>query len=113
MPFPSAEKSADDLMDFPLYLMCYFSLTAFKILSLTLIFVILTTMCLSMNLFGSILFGTLCFRDQDVYFLSQVREVFSSYLIMATNSSNLAWKISWTEEPGRLQSMGLQRIRHD
>ena len=40
MPFPSAEKSADDLMDFPLYLMCYFSLTAFKILSLTLIFVI-------------------------------------------------------------------------
>ena len=29
---------------------------------------------------------------------------------MATHSSILAWKIPWTEEPGRLQSMGLQRI---
>ena len=25
----------------------------------------------------------------------------------------VGWKISWTEEPGRLQSMGLQRVRHD
>ena len=32
---------------------------------------------------------------------------------MATHSSTLAWKIPWMEEPGRLQSMGLQRIRHD
>ena len=32
---------------------------------------------------------------------------------MATHSSTLAWKIPWTEEPGRLQSMGLQRIRHN
>ena len=32
---------------------------------------------------------------------------------MVTHSSTLAWKISWTEEPGRLQSMGLQRVRHD
>ena len=32
---------------------------------------------------------------------------------MATPSSILAWKISWTEEPGGLQSMGLQRVRHD
>ena len=32
---------------------------------------------------------------------------------METHSSTLAWKISWTEEPGRLQSMGLQRVRHD
>ena len=32
---------------------------------------------------------------------------------MTTHSSILAWKISWTEEPGRLQSMGLQRVRHD
>ena len=29
---------------------------------------------------------------------------------MATHSSTLAWKIPWTEEPGRLQSMGLQRV---
>ena len=30
-----------------------------------------------------------------------------------THSSVLAWKIPWTEEPGRLESMGLQRVRHD
>ena len=32
---------------------------------------------------------------------------------MATHSSTLAWKIPWIEDPGRLQSMGLQRVRHD
>ena len=32
---------------------------------------------------------------------------------MATHSSILAWRIPWTEEPGRLQSMGLQRVRHN
>jgi len=32
---------------------------------------------------------------------------------MAPHSSTLAWKIPWTEEPGRLQSMGSQRVRHD
>ena len=32
---------------------------------------------------------------------------------MATHSSTLAWKIPWTEKPGGLQSMGLQRIGHD
>ena len=32
---------------------------------------------------------------------------------VATHSSNLAWKIPWTEEPGRLQSMRLQRVGHD
>ena len=32
---------------------------------------------------------------------------------MATHSSILARKISWTEEPGRLRSMGSQRVRHD
>ena len=32
---------------------------------------------------------------------------------MATNSSSLAWRIPWREEPGRLQSMGSQRVRHD
>ena len=31
----------------------------------------------------------------------------------ATHSSIHAWKIPWTEEPGRLQSMGSQRVRHD
>ena len=32
---------------------------------------------------------------------------------MATHSSILAWKILWREEPGRLQSIGLQRVRQD
>ena len=30
-----------------------------------------------------------------------------------THSSILAWKIPWVEEPGGLQSIGLQRVRHD
>ena len=32
---------------------------------------------------------------------------------MATHFSILAWRIPWTEEPGGLQSMGLQRVRHN
>ena len=32
---------------------------------------------------------------------------------VATHSSILAWKIPWMEEPGRLQSMGSQRVRHN
>ena len=32
---------------------------------------------------------------------------------MATHSTTLAWKIPWTEEPGRLQSMRSQRVVHD
>ena len=32
---------------------------------------------------------------------------------MAIHSSTLAWKIPWTEEPGRLQFMGLQRVGHN
>ena len=32
---------------------------------------------------------------------------------MATHSSNLVWEIPWTEEPGWIQSMGSQRVRHN
>ena len=32
---------------------------------------------------------------------------------MATHSSILAWEITWTEEPGGLQSMGVTRVRHE
>ena len=32
---------------------------------------------------------------------------------IATHFSTLAWKIPWMEEPGKLQSMGSQRVRHD
>ena len=34
-------------------------------------------------------------------------------ILWSTHSSTLAWKIPWTEEPGRLQSMGSQRVGHD
>ena len=37
----------------------------------------------------------------------------SSEKEMATHSSILVWEIPWTEEPGGLQSMGLQRVGHD
>ena len=40
-----------------------------------------------------------------IYFLSEKA--------MAPHSSTLAWKIPWTEEPGRLQSKGSRRVRHD
>ena len=39
--------------------------------------------------------------------------IYMSEKAMATHSSTLAWKIPWMEEPGRLQSMGLPRVRHD
>ena len=49
-----------------------------------------------------------------------LKEVFIWWIIdlsmekaMAPHSSTLAWKILWTEEPGRLQSMGSLRVRHD
>ena len=53
--------------------------------------------------------------------LSAVRETWVRFLgregplekEMAIHSSTLVWKIPWTEEPDRLQSMGLQRVRHD
>ena len=32
---------------------------------------------------------------------------------MAIHSSTISWKIAWTEEPGRIQSVGSQRVRHD
>ena len=58
---------------------------------------------------------------QMVKRLSTVRETLVQALAwedplekeMAIHSSTIAWKIPWTEEPGRLQSMGLQRVRHD
>ena len=38
---------------------------------------------------------------------------YSAGKAMAPHSSTLAWKIPWTEEPGRLQSMGSLRVGHD
>ena len=56
----SAEKSAHSLIGVPLYITCCFSLTAFNILSLFLIFAILNTACLGVILFRLILFRILC-----------------------------------------------------
>ena len=56
----SAERSAVKHRGFPLYVTCCFSLAAFNILSLYLVFVSLTSMCLGMFLLGFILYGTLC-----------------------------------------------------
>ena len=58
---------------------------------------------------------------QTVKRLSTVRETWVQSLgredllekEMAIHSSTIAWKIPWTEEPGRLQSMGSQRVGHD
>ena len=58
---------------------------------------------------------------QTVKRLSAMRETWVQFLgqedplekEMAIHSSTLAWKIPWTEEPDRLQSMGSQRVGHD
>ena len=54
------KKSSDNLMRFPLYVVCLFSLVAFNILSLSLVFVHLITMCLGVFLLWFILPGTIC-----------------------------------------------------
>ena len=58
---------------------------------------------------------------QMVKCLPAMRETWGQSLVqedplekeMATQSRTLAWKIPWTEKPGRLQSRGLQRVGHD
>ena len=76
----SFEQPADNLMGVTLYVITCLSLVAFNILSLSLIFVNLFTVCLSVFLLGFILSGTLCFLDLVNYFLSHVRELVSYYL---------------------------------
>lgn len=71
------EKLANSLMGVPLYVMYCFSLVAFNILSLSLVFIILITLCLNMFLCG---WDFLCFQYLGNYFLPQVREVSSCYL---------------------------------
>ena len=58
---------------------------------------------------------------QTVKHLSTMRETWVQSLgqedplekEMAIHSSTIAWKVPWTEEPGRVKSMGSQRVRHD
>ena len=64
-------------MGFPLYITCCFSLPAFNILSLCLVFVSLSNMCLGMFLLGFILYGTLCllgFPDMEMETVNEVQE---------------------------------------
>ena len=63
-------------MGIPLYVIFCFSLAAFNIFCLYLIFDSLINMCLGVFLLGFILCGTLCFLDLIDYFLSHIREVF-------------------------------------
>ena len=63
-------------------------------------------------------------REKKAFLSDQCKEIGENNIIgkisnlimekaMAPHSSTLAWKIPWTEEPGRLQSMGSLRVRHD
>ena len=52
-------------------------------------------------------------KKQRHYFTNKSPSSQSYEKAMATHSSTLAWKIPWTEEPGRLQSMGSWRVRHN
>ena len=52
-------------------------------------------------------------KCRDVTLLTKVHLVKATEKAVAPHSSTLAWKIPWTEEPGRLQSMGSLTVRHD
>ena len=55
-----------------------------------------------------------CIGTWNVRSMNQGKlEVVKQEKAMAAHSSTHAWKIPWTEEPGRLQSMGLLRVGHD
>ena len=54
-----------------------------------------------------------CNKGDTIYNMLMVVPVNKLEKEMATDSSILTWRISWTEEPGRLQSTGSQRVGHD
>ena len=69
-------------------------------------------------------FQTIARRDKKSFLSDQCKEIDENNRMgktrdlfmekaMASHSSILTWKISWTEEPGRLQSMGSLRVGHD
>ena len=91
----SAERSAVNLMGILLYVICCFSLAAFNIFSLYLIFDSLINMCLGVCLLGFILYGTLRFLDLIDYFISHIREVFNYNLFKYFLSSFLFLFLFW------------------
>ena len=58
-----------------------------------------------------IFLGSKIIADGDLS--HEIKRCFSLEKEMAIHSSTIAWKIPWTEELGRLQSLGSQRVRHD
>ena len=61
-----------------------------------------------------VLVGKLLVRfSVDSLYQAEEVQLYPSEKAMATHSSTLAWQIPWTEEPGRLQPMGSQRVGHD
>jgi len=52
-------------------------------------------------------------KEDVVHIYNRILLSYKTEKAMATQTSTLAWKIPWTEEPGRLQSMGLWRVRHN
>ena len=82
-----AEKSADSLISFSLHVTSSVSLATFKILPLSLTFAILITICLGVDLFGFIMFGTLCFLDLGILpTLGKFLAIISSNKSFATSS---------------------------
>uniref|UniRef100_A0A8D1WVF1 Uncharacterized protein n=1 Tax=Sus scrofa TaxID=9823 RepID=A0A8D1WVF1_PIG len=77
----SAEKSANNLIGVPLFVITFFSLAAFKIFSLSLILVSLINVCLGVCLLGLFYMGLAVLPGFKWVFLSHVREVLSYYLI--------------------------------
>ena len=63
--------------------------------------------------FQGLMVPFLCTESSNVSIIIYLSLIHIWEKAMATHSSTLAWKIPWTEEPGRLQSMGSQRVGHD
>ena len=88
----SAERSDVKCMGFPLYGTCCFSLAAFNILYLCLIFVSLISMCLGVFLLGFILYGTLCASwTWPTISLSMLRKF--STIISSKNFSSISFSL--------------------
>ena len=88
----SAERSAVKCMGFPVYVTGYFSLVAFNIISLGLVFFSLISVCLCVFLLGFILYLTLCLLDLMDYFLFHVGKIFN-YNFFKKTSHNLSFSL--------------------
>ena len=111
----SAEKSTDKIMGFPCKLQALFFLLLLRF-SLGFFFTyLLYAICLGENFCKLILSDGLWASWTWMFNSLPIWDVLSiiSEKAMAPHSSTLAWKILWTEEPGRLQSVRSLRVEHD